>query len=827
MADRIAARPSLKSSRPSGLDALPQRGAFEQLLAALSARFINLAADVVDAAITDALRQIVELLGVDRSQLIRLPQGSGEADVTHSWAREGVPAVLPKSIADSFPWVMRQLRAGQPVVVDSTNDVPAQARADQANWQRIGVRSSLSMPLQVGGRVEGAIVLACLRRTRRWSPEVVRSIGVLAEILSNALAHKRTRQALDDTVAFERSVARVLATLLKTATGELDSAIEAGLRDVACAIGVERAALWQRAGRRDVFAWSHQWLVEGAVATPGLTDPLPLPWIASQLVAGSVVRFGSHAELPANAQSDLAALRALDVGAAVIVPVQIGDAVVAALAFGTAVERRDWPDAMVPRATLLGEVLATLLASQAAEQREREAQAQAAHASRVGSMGVVVASLVHELTQPLSATLANAETASELLAAPAPDLGELRATLADIVGDSKRVADLIQQLRRFLRRGKAEHTVHDARELIREALRFAAGEVASHGIELAVDCASHLPPIVADRVQIQQVLLNLLLNAFEAVAANERGARRVTVVARADEAGGISVEVTDNGCGMDEPTLARIFQPFFTTKAGGLGLGLAISHSIIAAHGGMLSVRSAIGRGTTFCLDLPCRPSDIDQAPLAPALPAPSSSTVFVVDDDLSVRRALYRQLYAAGYRVETFASAEDYLERARPQGTACIVSDIRMPGLSGLDLQTFLAQSKHNLPIVFVSGHGDIPTTVRAIRAGAVSFLAKPFTKGELLAAVTDAIARSRGIEAARLEQAELHARHESLTAREREVLTLVATGLLNKVIADRLGTTEGTIKVHRGRMMHKMRAASVADLVRMVERLQQRAAG
>jgi FixJ family two-component response regulator len=272
---------------------------------------------------------------------------------------------------------------------------------------------------------------------------------------------------------------------------------------------------------------------------------------------------------------------------------------------------------------------------------------------------------------------------------------------------------------------------------------------------------------------------------------------------------------------MDEATLGRIFHPFFTTKAGGLGLGLSISRSIVAAHGGMLSVRSTPAHGTTFCLDLPARASDARTPDAEPAPATASSGTVYVIDDDLSMRRALYRQLYAAGYRVETFASAEDYLERARPHGVACIVSDIRMPGLTGLDLQTFLAQAKRNVPIVFVSGHGDIPTTVHAIKAGAVGFLAKPFTRAELLAVVAEAMARSRAIEAAREEHAELQARYESLTAREREVLALVTAGLLNKVIADRLGTVEGTIKVHRGRVMDKMRAASVADLVRMAERL------
>jgi FixJ family two-component response regulator len=201
--------------------------------------------------------------------------------------------------------------------------------------------------------------------------------------------------------------------------------------------------------------------------------------------------------------------------------------------------------------------------------------------------------------------------------------------------------------------------------------------------------------------------------------------------------------------------------------------------------------------------------------------PADPAGTVFVIDDEASVRRALERQLRTAGYRVETFESAQDYVARA-PQATlGCIVTDVRMPGMSGLDLQASLVQAGRALPMVFITGHGDIPTSVRAMKGGAVNFLPKPFSERDILAAVTEALGRSRELERERREIEGLRARYEALTLREREVLALVVAGLLNKVIADRLGIQETTIKVHRGRVMEKMQAASLADLVRMSERL------
>jgi FixJ family two-component response regulator len=202
-------------------------------------------------------------------------------------------------------------------------------------------------------------------------------------------------------------------------------------------------------------------------------------------------------------------------------------------------------------------------------------------------------------------------------------------------------------------------------------------------------------------------------------------------------------------------------------------------------------------------------------------VPTPATGRVFVIDDDPSMRRALERQLRTAGFQVETFASAQEYLDRVPRAEVGCIVTDLRMPGLSGLDLQASLAQSGAALPMVFISAHGDIPSTVHAMRSGALNFLPKPFSDSQILAAIGEALARSAALANARRGSAELRARYQTLTVREREVFELVAAGLLNKLIADRLGIAEKTVKIHRGRMMEKMGAASVAELVRMAERL------
>jgi FixJ family two-component response regulator len=195
--------------------------------------------------------------------------------------------------------------------------------------------------------------------------------------------------------------------------------------------------------------------------------------------------------------------------------------------------------------------------------------------------------------------------------------------------------------------------------------------------------------------------------------------------------------------------------------------------------------------------------------------------TVFVVDDDASIRRALARLLHSAGYQTEIFASAEGFLAQSRFDAPGCILLDVRMPGLNGLELQDALAAADRQLPIVFITGHGDVPMSVRAMKAGAEDFLPKPFDDEELLKAVAQALNKSQREQNERTEVAEIRRRLASLTPREREVLCHVVAGQLNKQTAADLSIAEKTIKVHRARVMEKMGASSLAGLVAMTARI------
>jgi FixJ family two-component response regulator len=212
---------------------------------------------------------------------------------------------------------------------------------------------------------------------------------------------------------------------------------------------------------------------------------------------------------------------------------------------------------------------------------------------------------------------------------------------------------------------------------------------------------------------------------------------------------------------------------------------------------------------------------EVGSSPVATAKPI-----VFVVDDDAWVRESLETLIRDEGWQPETFSSAQEFLDRPRAFTASCLVLDISLPGLNGLELQKRVAAERTDMPIIFITGHGDIPMSVGAMKAGAVEFLTKPFNDEILLAAIRKALERSRLALAQEAEIQQLRDRYASLTARERDVMTLVVSGLLNKQVAGELGITESTVKAHRGQVMQKMKANSVADLVKMTAKLHQGAA-
>ena len=355
--------------------------------------------------------------------------------------------------------------------------------------------------------------------------------------------------------------------------------------------------------------------------------------------------------------------------------------------------------------------------------------------------------------------------------------------------------------------------------MIRNATRWLAREMEQERITLHLD----LPPegmlVHADRIQIEQVLVNIVQNAIDAIrdAGSER--RRYRVRTSQGEDGTAEVLVDDTGIGFAAEVTARLYEPFFTTKPQGMGMGLAISRTIVELHHGRLSVGPrASGFGATVQLVAAPRFTVGSER----AIDMTAVPTVFVVDDNPGVRKSLQALVEAAGLAVATYASATEFLEAWDAQRPGCLVLDVRLRGDSGLNLQDELRRRKATLPIIVMTGYADVPTSVRALKGGAIDFLRKPVPPKQLIARIREAIDIDRRTRDAGAQRAAVTDRIAQLTPREREVMDLLAVGNSSKAIAAALRISVRTVESHRRTVLRKLGVSSAAQLARDVARLQ-----
>jgi two-component system sensor kinase FixL len=453
-------------------------------------------------------------------------------------------------------------------------------------------------------------------------------------------------------------------------------------------------------------------------------------------------------------------------------------------------------------------------------QRSRE---ELEHMNRVGILGEISASMAHELNQPLTAILTNAQVLKRQIDADPTRLDDASEAVSDVIDDARRASEVIQRLKTLLQPGERKLEVVDINQLVTQAAQLLNSEIVIRQISLTIEPAPDLPAVFGDRVQFLQILLNLATNAFDAMEELDPDDRHLLIRTSQVAPKAVEVCVKDSGAGFKGESYQRLTEPFFTTKESGMGMGLAISRTILQTHGGRLWAENNPGPGATFYFTLP-----VAGAAEAIAEPRhelelehkedkPGVVAVFIVDDDPSVRKAMGRLMQSAGYAVETFESAQAFLQREQYAGNGCLVVDLHMPGETGLDLQTKLNTHKYTMPIIFITGAGSTSAGVHAMKQGAVDFLSKPVDDDELLSVVARAVETDHEARTRHAQQVAAKEKVARLTAREGEIMGLVVKGMLNKQIAHELGISEKTVKTHRGHVMQKVEAGSVTDLVRI----------
>ena len=416
------------------------------LIADISSRFVNIPASVVDREIHDAQHRICKLLEIDTSVLWQWDDHApGLFTATHIHSLTGGPQPPMQIEADNFPWVRQQILSGRAVVLRSLDEMPDEASSDRETARRSGIRSSLCLPLSLGG--DSPIGILCFNTTRKergWPPDLVERLKLVAEIVANALARKKA---------------------------------EHDLRESADA---KRLAMQQTMELRDTLA----------------------------------------------------------------------------------------------------------------------------HTGRVSLLGQLSSALAHELSQPLSAILRNAEAAEIILQQAAPDIEELRAIVADILRDDQRAGGVINKLRSLLGKGELKLEPLDLSEVISDVLALLRSDATVRHVRLDTDIEPGIPKILGDRIHLQQVLLNLIVNAIDALAERDATDRSVRVLARMTDPATVEARVCDNGPGIPDDRLTRLFEPFYTTKATGMGMGLPVSKTIIEAHKGKLTAENRPNGGACFCFTL-------------------------------------------------------------------------------------------------------------------------------------------------------------------------------------------------------------------------------
>ena len=622
-------------------------------------------------------------------------------------------------------------------------------------------------------------------------------------------------------LGFEQLLADLSEGLADIASGDFLSKSERTLSQLVAVLGYDRCTF------AELVAGDHL-NVLCSVAADGLRPlqlgryPYRVPWFLGELRAGRILSLARLPEdLPPEAVAEAQHVRETGLRSHLSIPLRVGGRVTAVLSFASIRSACSWSPDMVARLKIVGELLASAMVLARTEEEARQLRQRVWHADRVARIGALTAAIAHELNQPLAAILSNAQAGLKYLARDDVDPALIRRVLESVVRDDKRAAETIRAMRALIRQDESQRERIDLAVALREVLPLLESELLGQGIRVETQFDEGCW-VSADKIQIEQVVLNLLLNGATALAhAPAPRVLRLGITRR--EGGRIEVAVRDTGKGIAPGKLEAIFEPFWTSTHEGMGLGLAICRSIVESHNGRIWAESNAEGGASFCFELkavPQAPEEVDAPPAASgrdnARPSEGAQAIVcVIDDDPAVRESLGRLLEGAGWTVACYGSADEFIARPPALPVACVLLDMRMPGLSGLELQRRLLEKGSAPPIIFVTGHGEVASAIGAVKLGASDFLEKPVDAEVLVAAVNRAVERHAGVRRLELAQDAAKARIARLSPREHEIMQHVIRGRLNKQIAADLLIAEQTVKQHRGRVMEKIGVRSVAELV------------
>jgi PAS domain S-box-containing protein len=528
---------------------------FERLLADLSARFANVSSDLLETEIENALKQLLDFLDFDRSNFGEFT-ADGWANILCSVAMDGVERYPPGPVPAFLSWYLGQLRADKIMRVRSLGDLPSEAIEQIEYRRRSGIRSSLGIPLRVGGRIVALINFSAFRSTREWPDDLIARLKIVGEVMAQALVRKRSEAALRASEARWESIFETSSIAISTMDRDLHY-------------------LATNPAFRAILGYTDE----------ELRQLTPLDITVEEERETAQLRLAELQQGTVDHYTVVKQYRRKD---------------------GTVI----WGHTSVARAseslkeTFVGTMI-DITESKRAQDKLLATQTELARVTKLTAAGQMAASMAHEIKQPLAAIVIGGSAGLRWLLRPTPELEEVRSLLESIVSEGNRASQVIDGIRTMFKNDSREKALLDVNEVIREVIALLHSEFQKHQISVQAELISELPPVLADRVQLQQVVANLVANAIEAMDTVTDRARTLRVKSAIGEANGVLIMVEDSGPGIDPENADRIFHPFFTTKSEGTGMGLSICRSIIEAHDGRLSLRAASNRGSLFEILLP------------------------------------------------------------------------------------------------------------------------------------------------------------------------------------------------------------------------------
>jgi signal transduction histidine kinase len=451
-----------------------------------------------------------------------------------------------------------------------------------------------------------------------WPVIGVASLALIqAALIAGLLINRAQRRRGEEATAL---IADISSKFVNLPASEVDREIHDAQHRICKLLGIDMSVLWQWDDHAPgLFTATHIHSLTGGPQPPIQMEADNFPWVRQEILSGRAVVLRSLDEMPDEASKDRETARRSGIRSSLSLPLSLGgDSPIGILCFNTTRKERSWPPDLVERLKLVAEIVANALARKKADhdlresseakrlamQQTMELRDTLAHTGRVSLLGQLASALAHELSQPLGAILRNAEAAEIMLQQAAPDIEELRAIVDDILRDDQRAGGVINKLRSLLGKGELKLEPLDLSEVISDVLALLQSDATVRHVRLDTDIEPGIPKILGDRIHLQQVLLNLIVNAIDALAEQDATDRIVRVIARMTDPATVEARVCDNGPGIPDDRLTRLFEPFYTTKATGMGMGLPVSKTIIEAHKGKLTAENRPNGGACFCFTL-------------------------------------------------------------------------------------------------------------------------------------------------------------------------------------------------------------------------------